>query len=127
MQPEVKIKWILFSIILIRCIFLAVPPDHYIYPFLFKPEIGIPTISYVWMLAEHFAIISLCYLWWRDSKRKTALIFLFVLAFDSLDFLLRSNTPYRYDFGYPITNNVIALTVFGLLTLFLDETEKTGD
>lgn len=119
-MPEVAIKWILFLVILIRCLFLAIPNESYIYPFPFSSD-GIPTVSYVWVLAEHFALISMCYFWWRDSKRKTVLAFLFVLSFDCLDFILRSNTPYFYAEGYPITNNIIALTAFGILTVALED------
>lgn len=116
--PENITRWLILSILLLRCLFLLIPAEPFIYPFFFRfSRIGIPTVSYVWVLLEHVTIIAILHLWWRDTGRKNALAFLLMAWLDAIDFIVTGNNIWFKAGIYPITNNVFMLACFLILSI----------
>lgn len=113
-------KWVVLTVILLRCIFLAIPDGLTVRPFLFNQSPMVLT-SYLWVIAEHAAFLSIVWLWWKDTMKRSAAAFLLICTLDAIDFLLRANTPWFWVAGYPVTNNIFTLICFMLLTHNLDD------
>lgn len=118
---QIETKWLLTIILLARCVFLAVP-DTTIYPFLFS-ENGIPVSSYLWVNMEFLALSTIVYRWWRDTGNRSVAAFIIIVGYDWVDFLLTMNDEYLNIAGYHVTNNVVMLIAYPLLTWGI---EKTG-
>lgn len=122
-MPQTITKWFLFSIILLRCVFLAFR-DTTIYPFPLNREEGIPLSAYAWVMLEFLAMYLIVRQWWRDTRNTAVRAFLWMIIIDWIDFILDMNTYYIIWFGYKITNNMTMLALYLPVAWYLDKSRK---
>jgi len=117
-----NIRNVIIGLILFRCIFLFIPATS-IHPFPFKNDFvdGIPAVSYWWNQIENACWMTVCLLWYNDRSTRDVLALCVIVAYDWLDFTLNGNTAFMNvvipGLGeYPVTNNVVMLAAYPLMT-----------
>lgn len=112
-----SMKLILLSVtILLGLVFMALPDNTTPKDFFLFYDINLTFQTYVYFLFEHFIIIILSYIIAVESRqyKNEVRIFFWLQVLDLVDYVLTYNTPWFHVFNFPISMNVIMVTVFGL-------------
>lgn len=76
-------------------------------------------------MLEKLTIITIVYRWWKDTSRDSVAAFLILVVYDFVDWLIEANKPMFEFYGWPVTNNIVMLVSYFILTWSVDEWRKS--